>query len=118
MLMLFAPDMHAGFVLPFCDENGLVGVDGRGEGGFGNEAWLGAEEGLHLDVVLTAEGGFGGGACGFENYDEHIGEVNGVLDSNDFWFLGWARCCGELVSLMVCGRKWNTENVRSLSLIS
>ena len=73
MLMLSAPDVHAGFGLPFGDEDGLVRVDGGGEGGFGNEARLGAEEGLHLGVVLAADCGFGGGGGGFEDDDEHGG---------------------------------------------
>ena len=73
MLMLCAPDVHARFRLPFGDEDGLVRVDGGGEGGFGYEARLGAEEGLHSGVVLPADGGFGGGGGGFEDDDEHGG---------------------------------------------
>ena len=73
MLMLCAPDVHAGFGLPLGDEDGLVRVDRGGEGGFGYEARLGAEEGLHLGVVLPADCRFGCRGDAFEDGDEHGG---------------------------------------------
>lgn len=54
MFMLFELDMHAGVVILFGDADGWVGIDETGEGRFGYEARWGAEEGLHLGVVLSA----------------------------------------------------------------